>query len=111
MPEVKLTKDSDRLICLMYKEYLQRRKAGVAKGKAKSLGSIDDICNTFLPKENHENILETCRELGRASMLRNRYASNIIYQSFLTDEAIIYMENRFKDGLKGVANFLSQFIP
>jgi len=33
------------------------------------------------------------------------------YEVNLSDKAIIYMENRFKDGAVGVAKFLSNFIP
>lgn len=33
MPE--LTKDADKLICCIYKEYLEKRKSGIPKSQAK----------------------------------------------------------------------------
>ena len=58
-----------------------------------------------------EDVDETCRELDRAGYVDVLYADDMAYIVQLTDTAIIYMENRFKDGLVGVLNFLSGFIP
>lgn len=38
-------------------------------------------------------------------------ASNFIYESSLTDEAIVELENMKKETLLNVVNFLTQFIP
>lgn len=105
-----MTKDSEKLLCLMYKHYLSRIKDGISKAGAKSFGGLGVIC-ALVPNEKSENVLETCRELGRSGMLRNTYASNTIYRSIITDEAIEFMENRLKNGLKDISSFLSQFIP
>lgn len=36
--KIMLTKDSDALICLLYKQYLQKRKDGIPKADAKDFG-------------------------------------------------------------------------
>jgi len=111
MSEILLTKDAERLLALMYRAYLNRRKDGKDKLTAKQMGGFSQIHKELLPNENPLDVLETCRELGRSGYLRSFWASNTIISSQLTDETIIYMENRFKNGLKDVLDFLSQFVP
>lgn len=111
MSETQLTRDAERLLALMYRAYLSRRKDGRDKLSAKQMGAFTQIHKELLPEENLLDVLETCRELGRAGYLRSFWASNTIIRSQLSDEAIIYMENRFKNGLKDVLDFLSQFAP
>lgn len=50
-------------------------------------------------------------ELGRNGYLDNHHASDFIYDSSLTDKAIVTMENQKKETLLNVVNFLAQFIP
>ncbi len=101
----KITKDADKLICLIYQGYLEDRESGKSKIQAKQLGSSDDVFNRFLI-DTAEDVAETCRELSRADFLHCTYADNIVYTATLTDDAIVYMENRFKNGLSEVMNFL-----
>ena len=56
----------------------------------------------------HESdIDDSLMELGR-----NGYLKIYIGGDFeLTDQSIVYMENRFKNGLKELAAFISQFVP
>jgi len=50
MREVALTKDSDALICALYKEYLQKRRDGISKREAKYLGFMNEA-EIFLQHE------------------------------------------------------------
>lgn len=106
-----LTKDSDKLICMLYKHYLEQRKAGVGKDRAKSFGSSANILTTLSLSDTLDDLDETLRELHRADLLHNLYADDTIYEARLTDSAIVYMENRFKNGLMGVIDFLTKFVP
>ena len=106
--DIQLTKDSDALICLLYKQYLQKRKDGVPKADAKSFGSSQNIHKTIASKWAYEDVDETCRELSRAGILKCFYAENVVYNSELSDIGIIYMENRFKDGLDNVLDYLGK---
>ena len=103
-----MTNDSDALICVLYKEYLQRRKDGNTKIDAKSFGSDYHIHETLIPKWLKEDVTETCWELVRAGLLHTVDADNHAYLVFLTDTGIIYMENRFKNGIVGVLDRISQ---
>lgn len=99
---VELTNDADYLICVLYKYYKERRKGGVNKGDAKLIGSSNFIFTRLLSEWTFEDVDETCRELHRAELLECVYADNVVVLSLLTDTAIIYMENRFKNGLSEV---------
>lgn len=109
MSDIKLTKDSDALICLMYKNYCEARKNGISKSKAKQLGSCETIHDCLTPNWSIEDTLETANELNRAGLINCLYADNTIYTSSISDEGISYMESRFKDNLLSIVEYLSKF--
>jgi len=104
----RLTKDSDALLCLLYKQYCQKRKSDVSKSSAKMFGSSADIQKTITPKWTFENVNETCNELSRAGFLDCSHSDDVVDSTCLSDIGIIYMENRFKDGLKSVLQYLER---
>ena len=108
MHEIKLTKDSDALICAIYKEYLQKLKNGNPKSKAKYLGSAEDIQYSIVPKWVIENIEETLWELDRSGLLDCYPADNTVYSAVLNDAGISYMENRFKNGISEVLGYIER---
>ncbi|MCI8485774.1 MAG: hypothetical protein HFJ20_01405 [Clostridia bacterium] len=108
MADIKLTKDSDALICAIYKNYLENRKNGISKSICKNIGSSEDIQKTIMPEWSFEDVDETCRELHRANLLTCHYADNVVYDSYLSDESIFYMENRFKNGLSEVLDYFQK---
>lgn len=105
-----LTKGSEKLICVLYRNYLEKLKSGVPKSKAKLFGSSHTIHQQLCSDWLFEDVDETCRELSRAKLLNCFWADNIAFQVSLSDSAIIYMENRFKNGLLDVIDFLTKFI-
>ena len=108
MAEISLTKDSDALICALYKEYLQKRKKGVPKGEAKYLGGAKHIQSAIVPNWILGDVEETLWELHRAGLLLCQPADNTVYRSVLADDGIIYMENRFKNGLTDVLDYVDK---
>ena len=108
MSEIRLTKDSDALICALYKDYLQKRKSGIPKGEAKFLGGAEQIQSAIVPKWLLGDVEETLWELCRAGLLDCLSADNTVYMSVLADAGIIYMENRFKDGLSDVLDYVEK---
>ncbi|EHM46143.1 hypothetical protein ACR742_18205 [Flavonifractor plautii] len=108
MSDVKLTKDADALICALYKEYLQKRKDGKPKGEAKDLGGAEHIQQTIVPKWQLGDVEETLWELGRAGLLVCHPGDNTVYFAILADEGIIYMENRFRNGLSDVLGYIEK---
>lgn len=108
MSEVRLTKDADVMICVLYKEYLQRRKSGASRFDARFFGGAENIQANLMPKWKLDDIDTICQELHRAKLLSCFFADNITAESALTDEGIIYMENRFKDGLTALFQYLEK---
>lgn len=106
MEEIRLTKDADALICVLYKEYLEQRKAGKSKNSAKYFGGSQQIHTKLMTKWSFEDVDDTCRELSRAGLLGCLFADDVTAEAMLTDLAIYYMENRFKDGLASILHHL-----
>lgn len=104
---MELTKDADLLVCCAYKEYLTRRKNGFPKRQANTF-KRDFLKNSpklsaWLP----DDYLYTIGELKRAGFAKVYLDGTFI----ITDQCVIYMENRFKNGLKEITDFISKFIP
>lgn len=104
---MELTKDSDKLICNIYKVYLEKCKNGQSKANAKRFP-----CNfykeiKFLSSWAAEDIDETLNELKRANFIKKYIDGGFQIQ----DNFIIYMENRFKNGFTEVTDFISKLIP
>ena len=108
MGELKLTKESDFMICQLYKNYLEQRKAGISKIQAKHIGGSHQIHKSIFNKWLFEDVEETMLELNRAGLLHCISADNLVLDSFLTDSAIIYMENRFKNNVQSVLDYLGK---
>ena len=82
-----LTNDADKLACIVYKQYLHMRNDGMSKANAKHFNHDFYENIACLSKWHPDDIDETI------------------------DEFIIYMENRFKNGIMEVTDFISKFIP
>lgn len=104
MLNTNLTKDAQKLVALLYKSYLERRKSGMAKSRAKFFEPNEIYALVDYPPEDVD---ETIREIKSVYPLKEDIIGNIT----LSDDMISHMENRFKKGLIEVMNFLAQFIP
>lgn len=104
---MQLTKDTDKMLCLIYEEFLERRKNGLSKSNAKTFERPAALQEQFLQGIHKDDIYDALVELKRNNLIRAYY--DMGFQ--LNDSAIIYMENRFKNGLKEVTDFISKFIP
>ena len=102
--EVKLTKDADRLICLIYEDYLFRREHGVSKASAKAYAETTDWPKSLTDEFSRDDVRDTLRELKAAGFVRS-----YLYGGFsLTDQAIVYMESRFPNGISQVLDWLGK---
>lgn len=106
-----LTKDGDKLICLLYKAYKERLKEGVPKARAKHFGNQSSIQESLIPNWSLEDTKETCLELHRSGLVNCAIAIGGILALSLTDYGIIYMENRFKNGLKELLDYINKIKP
>lgn len=104
---VQLTKDADKLLCCAYKMYLERRKNGSSKDTAKEFEKTFYLSDKHLCDWQDDDVSDTLIELSKADLIR----MDIIGNFGLKPSAIIYMENRFKNGLNEITDFISKFIP
>lgn len=109
--DIILTKDSETLICHIYKAYLEKRKSGIPKSDANYFESSEVIHRELLPEWLFEDVDDTCRELSRAKLICCKWGDDISIDIKISDLGISYMENRFKNGLAGVIDFITKFIP
>lgn len=101
---VELTKDADKMICQIYAAYMRRRTDGVPKRAAKDFADQNTWPAEYAKEWNSEDGSESLAELKRAGLIKL-----YLYGGFsLNDEAIIYMENRFKNGVSEVLDWLGK---
>lgn len=106
--EITLTNDADYLICALYKSYKDKLKRGISKADAKFMGSSQSMHQTIMQEWSYDDVDETCRELSRAGMLKCNYADNVTIATILTDTAIVFMENRFVDGIVQILDYMAK---
>lgn len=101
-----LTKDAKRVISAAYAAYLKKIECGTPKLSAKNIQQ-EDILGVYLHDMTPRDYQTTRSEIKRALGCTTYSDGSFV----LPDSAIIYMENRFKNGIKDVLSFLAQFIP
>ena len=104
--EIDLTKDSHKVLVLLYKEYLEKVKSGCSKLESRT---FDGNNLNFITKMHPDDIDDCLTKLNENNLID----MNIAGEFELTDIAIVKMENRFKnslDILKDVASFIAQFL-
>lgn len=106
-----MTKDADRLICMLYKSYLEKRKSGEAKSSARFFGNSDEIRQAFLPGWSSGDMSDECWSLCRKGMLTCEQGDDLANEVCISDDGIIYMETRFANGLKEIISYISALKP
>ncbi len=103
---VELTKDADKMICIIYKQYLNKIKSGMSKTASYQFKDNFYINDKDLSKWHYNDVNTALLELNRKGYIK----LNIIGDFNITDQAIIYMENRFKNGFIELTDFIAKFI-
>ena len=105
-----LTNEQKHLLASMYKEVLSRQPA-LSFDEANHFRDSDEVRDLFLPSDSSDHVSDLCWQLHSKGYLYCEPGDDLANDIKLTDKTIIYMENKFKNGLKDVVNFLSKFIP
>lgn len=105
--DVKMSKEADTLLSVMYSIYKARRKEGMSKSSAKEFDPYILQSAEPLKHWSTDDIAEARVELKRNGFVK----ISVIGESELTENAIGAMEDRVKDGLLAGAEFMSKFIP
>lgn len=104
---MELTKDADKLCCAVYKKYLELRKSGISKINARHFNESFYKEIELLSNWTDDDVDETLNELKRMGFIKKYLDGGFQLQ----DDFIIYMENRFKNGILEVSDFIAKFIP
>lgn len=102
-----MTKKADKLLCVIYRDYLSRIKLGQSMSDANRFTTDYFETETSSVSKNNDDIIQLKTELRKADLLKVSVSGN----ANLTPYGIEYMENRFKNGLAEVLDFLSKFLP
>lgn len=102
MLSMELTKDADKFLCVLYKEYLQRRKNGQSKSSSKEFKSEE--LEKLFPDECSEDLMEYVAELQQAFNI----SVDILGGISLSDESLIFMENRFPNGIASILDWMAK---
>jgi hypothetical protein len=102
LPNVILTKSTDKVLCQLYKEYLSRIKNNISKSNA-LIFDTTSISQLF----GNQDIDFEISELKKNSLIEAWITGEVLLRS----EAIVYMENRFKNGLIEITDFIAKFKP
>ncbi len=103
---IELTKDADKMLCCLYKEYLQRIKYGNSKSSSRFFKMEYTKSDSILSQWHHDDVCATRNELKNNGLLKVQISGNFE----LTDNAISYMENRFKSGIAEVTKHLANLV-
>ena len=102
-----LSRDAEKMICVLYRAYLERRKAKIPKAAAREFSDFEQAQLDGIADWLDADRTETAHELKQAGFVKRYIEGSVV----LEDAAIIFMENRFKNGLAEVIGFLANFIP
>ena len=103
-----LTNEQKRLLVSMYKEVLSRQPA-LSMEQANYFENSDQLIELFSLDMSSNYVSELCWKLNSKGYIACYPGDDLANEISLCDQTIVYMENKFKNGLKDVLSFLSKF--
>lgn len=100
-----LTKEQKYLLISMYKEVLSRQPA-LSMERANYFSDSNVVKDLFFPYLSSDYISDLCWKLESKGYISCTQGNDLANDIVITDETIIYMENRFSNGLKSIVDFL-----
>lgn len=101
-----LSRDADKIISIVYKEFLKRRKQKLSKLNSANF-SFEQL-KQLLPNEIDEDLHSYLRELKKINFIKDY---DLCGNFELSDNGIIYMEQKFGKNLDKIIDYLSKLIP
>ncbi len=104
--DVKLTKEADQVLAMLYQQYLSKRKEG--KSKYDSRRNDTDHLESLAPFNSWPSgdFSDALCELARKDLIK-LYISG---DCELLDDTIALLEDRFTDGLLSLSKYFAEFI-
>lgn len=104
---VVLTKLADKFLCSTYKTFLERCAQGYSLDRSKQFKNNFEQREPYILDFNIEDVGDILDELKSIGFVKEWVSGDFL----LTNNAIIYMEKRFKNGLIELTDFIAKFIP
>lgn len=105
--DIKLTKEANYLICILYKEYLERRQCGVPREDAGTFRGSKYIHNEFLSEWQYKDVVAACQELDEVGLLRCYCSDSNVLRIKFESRGIAYMESSFQRNISSVIDCLT----
>lgn len=105
-----LTNEQKYLLVSMYKEVLSRQPA-LSMEESNYFFDSDEVKDMFLPDLSSDYVSTLCWKLKSKGYISCNRGDDLANNIRLEDSTIIYMENRFKNGIKDVLDFIAKIIP
>lgn len=99
---MELTKNADKVLCLIYKAYLKRIKDGSGIDQAALFEYDFSKKDKAFAKMDESSVRSAIVELGEAGYIRQYTDGGFL----LNRSAVAKMENRFKNGFKELMEFI-----
>ena len=98
-----ITNDTHNVLCILYKTYLEKRKSGNSKLQAMDFSSYEHFRKEHIPELHPDDM-----HIAIIELKNNGYVKMFVDGGFqLTDQAIVLMENEFKNNLSNVIDFVN----
>lgn len=105
-----LTKDQQFLLVALYKEYISRQPA-LDPSSANYFIDSDSLIPLLTLNFSPEYVGDMCLALLDKGYIVGYKDEDSVSELGLSDKTIIYMENRFKNNLKSILDFVTKFKP
>lgn len=105
-----LTNEQKRLLVSMYKEVLSRQPAKSFRD-ANYFSSSDEVRDLFFPQSHSDDISDLCWELEGKGYILCFPGDDLANDIRLTDQSIVCLENRFKNKMSAIVDFLLRLRP
>lgn len=103
-----LTNESKFLLTSMYKEYLQRRKDGVDRPKARKFKTEVAIHDEIMPEWSQLDVHDSISELKNNGLIEAIPGGNTFSFITLSTKSIAQLEITFKDRIDSVLNYAAK---
>ena len=105
-----LTKEQKYLLISMYQEIVSQREKS-NNINANYFADSSEVKKMFLPNASIDQVSDICWRLKAKDYLNCSPGDNLANDIVLTEKTIICMENRFRNNLKSIIEFLISIKP
>lgn len=103
-----ISNECDALLCILYREYLVRRSHGLSMDQASYFRDDVSIHENFMPLWSPDDVCTLCWRLVEHGLLFAAPGDDKANDVTLTEEGLIYMQNRFGSRLENVLAWLEK---